>query len=556
MSVHARDQFKQQKALDEARKAGTAEPEKDEEGRDINPHIPQYIAKAPWYLSKGVPSLQHQRREDREGTAEQWYAKGAKLGEAATKYRKGACENCGAITHKTKDCVERRRRKGAKITGKNIEADEVIMDISLNYDGKRDRWNGYDPSTNKDFIDRFQKLDEERRKFKTKQLNSKSNDQKDGQDQKEEEKMIEDEDDEIDIIGEADEDEREAEGQAAVFSGVNPKNKTSVKNLRIREDTAKYLYNLSDESAHYDPKTRSMRENPLPEYSKNELVFAGDNALRRTGQWKNFVDIQRYAWEASEHGQEVHMVAIPSQAELSFRNFQEKKQALKESHRKSILEAYGGEEYLKPPEEVQQLAETETYVQYSRDGKVLGGRAKAIKRSKYEEDVFVNGHTTVWGSLFKDEKWGYACCGQTGDRSVRCRVHDPLLAHAIVLPPPAPTVSAEAVTALEPVSNSPATKENQDDQTKSVFNNTEDSSSSEYSSSSDEEESKKKKKKTHKRKASQKDRENEDKEDPRIKAKRQRYSDSVPDSEITEEEYEKYKKNKPRTDDPMRNYVE
>lgn len=38
----------------------------------------------------------------------------------------------------------------------------------------------------------------------------------------------------------------------------------SVRNLRIREDTAKYLLNLDANSAHYDPKSRSMREDPNP----------------------------------------------------------------------------------------------------------------------------------------------------------------------------------------------------------------------------------------------------------------------------------------------------
>jgi pre-mRNA-processing factor SLU7 len=35
-------------------------------------------------------------------------------------------------------------------------------------------------------------------------------------------------------------------------------------NLRIREDTAKYLRNLDPNSAPYDPKSRSMKTNPNP----------------------------------------------------------------------------------------------------------------------------------------------------------------------------------------------------------------------------------------------------------------------------------------------------
>ena len=35
------------------------------------------------------------------------------------KFRKGACTNCGAMTHKKSECVERPRRRGAKITGNN-----------------------------------------------------------------------------------------------------------------------------------------------------------------------------------------------------------------------------------------------------------------------------------------------------------------------------------------------------------------------------------------------------------------------------------------------------
>lgn len=37
----------------------------------------------------------------------------------------------------------------------------------------------------------------------------------------------------------------------------------------------------------------------------------------------------------------------------------------------------------------------------------------ALPKSKYEEDVYINNHTTVWGSWWKDHQWGYKCCKQT-----------------------------------------------------------------------------------------------------------------------------------------------
>lgn len=46
----------------------------------------------------------------------------------ATKFRKGACENCGSMTHKKKDCFERPRKIGAQFTGEDIAPDEHIPD--------------------------------------------------------------------------------------------------------------------------------------------------------------------------------------------------------------------------------------------------------------------------------------------------------------------------------------------------------------------------------------------------------------------------------------------
>jgi len=49
------------------------------------------------------------------------------------------------------------------------------------------------------------------------------------------------------------------------------------RNLRIREDTAKYLLNLDVNSAYYDPKTRSMREDPLPDADPNDKFYVVSN---------------------------------------------------------------------------------------------------------------------------------------------------------------------------------------------------------------------------------------------------------------------------------------
>ena len=63
---------------------------------------------------------------------------------------------------------------------------------------------------------------------------------------------------------------------------VDAAERYTVRNLRIREDTAKYLRNLDPNSAHYDPKTRAMRKNPYEQSGAKdeEVEYAGDNFMR------------------------------------------------------------------------------------------------------------------------------------------------------------------------------------------------------------------------------------------------------------------------------------
>jgi pre-mRNA-processing factor SLU7 len=63
------------------------------------------------------------------------------------------------------------------------------------------------------------------------------------------------------------------------------------------EDRAKYLINLDPDSAFYDPKSRSMRDNPNEGKDDSSVTFTGDNASKQTGEMGEFYDLQKYAWE-------------------------------------------------------------------------------------------------------------------------------------------------------------------------------------------------------------------------------------------------------------------
>uniref|UniRef100_A0A3Q2DCN1 Pre-mRNA-splicing factor SLU7 n=1 Tax=Cyprinodon variegatus TaxID=28743 RepID=A0A3Q2DCN1_CYPVA len=411
-----REDWRKKKELEEQRKLGNAPAEVDEEGKDINPHIPQYISSVPWYIDPSKrPTLKHQRPQDEKqqqfSSIGEWYKRGVQENDITTKYRKGACENCGAMTHKKKDCMERPRKVGAKFTGTGIAPDEHSqVQLALDYDGKRDRWNGYDPEEHQRIVEEYSKVDLAKRTLKAQKLQdelasgkldqSVSDPPADGLEfQREYDSEDEDEDkyaDDIDMPGQ----------------NFDSKRRITVRNLRIREDTAKYLRNLDPNSAYYDPKTRAMRENPYSNTGMNpdEVGYAGDNFARYTGATISMAQTQLFAWEAYERGSEVHLQADPTKLELLHRSFKVKKEDFKEKQRDSIVERYGGQEHLDAPPRELLLAQTEDYVEYSRHGAVLKGLEKAVARSKYEEDVLINNHTCIWGSYWKDGCWGYKCC--------------------------------------------------------------------------------------------------------------------------------------------------
>jgi len=350
--------------------------------KEANEYIPSFISKKPFYIGDDDDQndyLEHQRLQKAQSDQSKWYDRGKKLGPAATKFRKGACENCGAMTHKTKECLSRPRAKGARWTGKDIQADEVVQDVSMGWDAKRDRWNGYDPKEYKAVIDEYTELEE----LKKKALATK-----------------EDEDD-----------EDEDGAKYAEESDMGRQQSTSTKQLRIREDTAKYLLNLDLDSAKYDPKTRSMVDSGATADTAAALV-AEEGFMRASGDAAEFEKAQKYAWESQEKAGDtkLHLQANPTSGEYFRRKEKEETEAKRQAHRKMLLEKYGGE--LNPnAAKLRDAAvlESEKYVEYDESGAIKGA-PKAIAKSKYPEDVLINNHTSVWGSWWSNFKWGYACC--------------------------------------------------------------------------------------------------------------------------------------------------
>lgn len=359
-----------------------------------NEYIPQFISKKPFYLSSADTEsdyLEHQRLQNAAPDQSKWYDRGARVGPVATKFRKGACENCGAMTHKTKECLNRPRAKGARWTGKDIQADEVVEDVKLGWEAKRDRWNGYDATEYRAVIEEYEELENLKKKVK-------------GAGEGNEQKQLGEDGDETQ--------DGEEEAKYAEESDMGRKQSTATRNLRIREDTAKYLLNLDLDSAKYDPKTRSMVDMGAQADQAAALV-AEDNFMRASGDAAEFDRAQKYAWESQERGDrnKTHVQANPTSGEYFRRKEKEETEAKRETQRKLLLQKYGGEEHLQPTQ-LRELIENERYVEYDASGAIVG-TPKVEAKSKYPEDVLIHNHKSVWGSWWSNFQWGYACCHST-----------------------------------------------------------------------------------------------------------------------------------------------
>jgi len=505
----------------------------DKDGKElVNPHIPQFMAKAPWYLSQGGAGgdggLSHQRRgqvEDQSLTALAglYASRGAKQAAAAgAGFRKGACRNCGAATHAERDCLERPRAVGAWKTGAAIAPDEALpADVRLGWDAKRDRYAGYDVEQHARVVAKYEAVERERAAKEAADAAAAAAAAAEAAAAKAAAKAARaerraarraaaaaaggggggggggegggegggggggggagadagapaddgassgaaDDDDDADSVFSAEGDPAAAAAAAAAGEGGGGKARMVAWNVRTRQDTAKYLLNLDTESAFYDPKTRSMRENPFApgDARAAELGYAGDNALRAEGAGPGaLAGDQLFAWEAYNRGVDVHLQGNPTQVALLKTEFAARKDAVRRLVERKLADRYGGggggggddADAGGAP-----VAATEAYTEYvaavAPDGRVVsvpvpagaragggggggGGDGAAgagagagagaaagagagaaggggARRPKYAEDVHPGNHSSVFGSWFDRaaKAWGYACCHDT-----------------------------------------------------------------------------------------------------------------------------------------------
>ena len=245
-------------------------------------HIPAFVSKTPWYLSKDkseTTDLSHQKSTSSFAPSESFNIgiKKGSVGDLKTKFVAGACENCGSTSHKRKDCLERPRKVLAKYTNEKLASDDVVP-VELgrsSFEAKRDRWSNFVAD------DYTEKLEEVRN------------------------------DDESRISNKL----KYTPGDAESLS---------VANLRVREDTAKYLLDLSGEGAHYDPKSRSMRE-------------VGDQFQRYSGEAEEVMKVRRQmAWDRRQQNE----VSNPTEIAIKLKREREEKKAIMEKRRLELEEKY------------------------------------------------------------------------------------------------------------------------------------------------------------------------------------------------------------------------
>lgn len=177
-------------------------------------------------------------------------------------------------------------------------------------------------------------------------------------------------------------------------------------------------------------------------FARPQAQFAGDNFTRGTGDAAKMQELQLFAWQSEARGHDVHLQANPTVNELQHKEYQQKREKLRDTIKGSILERYGGAEHFASLPKELLSGQTEDYVEYSSTGQPVlpqnritaapSGSSDAPRkcewrvsmlRSKHRKltgvfcttEVYDGNHTQPWGTFFDEDsgKYGYDCCHST-----------------------------------------------------------------------------------------------------------------------------------------------
>ncbi|ODV94424.1 hypothetical protein PACTADRAFT_51260 [Pachysolen tannophilus NRRL Y-2460] len=315
----------------------------DANGKSINPYIPKYISRAPWYSdsqkingsdeqvedNRKEDYLSHQRLDPSKpvvSNAEPTHGSGivdafvddnkrkAEEEEEETSrfkkvkfFPKNACSNCGSLNHKRKDCLEKPRKNGARYIKKNDfngegevrEEDRVryIRNVE-GWDEKRDRWYGYNDWDEQDKIwhelesirrDKIAKAGAKAEAKASAKAEAKADTKVNNELEMDEEEALEMA--ELGLLTS----ERDLKVQELVqedlTSKMHPAEEEKL-SVRSREDKPSYLSNINDGNITYNPKTRTDRSKKIGYIDEfNQFV------RYRSGEAQELERLKKFAWD-------------------------------------------------------------------------------------------------------------------------------------------------------------------------------------------------------------------------------------------------------------------
>ena len=99
---------------------------------------------------------------------------------------------------------------------------------------------------------------------------------------------------------------------------------------------------------------------------------------------------------------------------------------MKKTNMNKLYAKYGGEDHIQIPNEIK-LATVEKEVfpdQHAMKNSIITTEESGLvgTKTKYNEDVLIGTHTTVWGSTFDivEKRWGFKCCLCYDKSVLRC----------------------------------------------------------------------------------------------------------------------------------------